>query len=118
MSGDIKVHIVRGTPLGKFRSLIGFIRDRPDMYLGKKSITALHLFVTGILCWENCVGSGKPVEDDLFSLQLHVVRKLRRKNGATPAALLALQKAKGDEEAGFDLWYKWWDSYLKEETKK
>lgn len=100
-----------------FRHLLCAIQRVPHMYIGKKSVSDLHLFMCGVMVADGMARGevlGGVVYEDFGKFQMHAMKKARRKHHNIPAFVVALEKAKGDEEAGFDLWFSWYESYLKE----
>lgn len=98
--------------------LIESFRKRPGMYMGKKSINLLQIFLCGVECAEGShnVAEGKNIFK-LFRAKdhhwMHFEGWIASKYGNRPTKSfgLALEKSEGDEAAAFDLWFKWFDEF-------
>lgn len=104
--------------------LLKEFRKRPCMYMGKRSVSLLGVFLTGIQVVENMYVDD--ASDRIFKLfrtlgknksggntWIHFETWLAEKYGKddTKSFALALEKANNNEENAFDLWFKWYDEF-------
>jgi hypothetical protein len=98
-------------------ALLAAIRLRPGMFLGHKTILGLHLLLCGIwfaedfhgLPAEACIGGFDSAAFERWVEERHNLRRLSL-NSYSLATHLA-----GTEEAGFDLWFGWYDEFARTE---
>ncbi len=94
-------------------TLLETIRLRPALYLGHKTIHGLSLFLSGIAFAEDF--HGLPAEAfigglDFVGFEEWVESRYNPRQLTHNSFSLAAYLAEG-EEAGFDLWFKWYDEF-------
>ncbi len=89
------------------------IRDKPGMYIGARSITRLELTLIGFRFAEELYGipeNQKLGGFDFNAFENDVARKYNPERLSVLSYYLA-REAAGNEEAGFLLWFQWYDEF-------
>ena len=95
-------------------SLLEWVRHRPAMYIGQKSIYGLNMMLGGI---EFAESIHKIAPDKRFSgfdftrLEARIDQRYNIERGSFRSFSLAAFIA-GSDVDGFDLWYQWYDEFL------
>jgi hypothetical protein len=94
-------------------TLFAAIRLRPGMFLGRKTIRGLHLFLSGIRFAEDF--HGLPAEArisgfDSAGFERWVESKYNACRLSLNSCALAAHLA-GADDFGFDLWFRWYDEF-------
>ncbi|MEM8557466.1 MAG: hypothetical protein AAGG50_06535 [Bacteroidota bacterium] len=102
---------------GTFAELVELVRERPGMFVGKKSLYGLACFVGGA----RHVESAHSTEPEAWKFnrpdQFERWVELRGKPQPISSFDFALAQADSDD-AAFDLWFAWWDEFQRERNGK
>lgn len=98
-------------PMDRMTDMLKVLRIRPEMYLGEKSLKALHHFVDGMILV--CQLNHLPWLDFDFDEFDDWVRtnKAKHKRSMSRSFKTAQIQARTDT-TGFDLWFSWYDEFM------
>ncbi len=94
-------------------TLLASVRQRPAMWLSRKSIRGLHLFLDGIRfaeAFHALAESARFGGFDVPGFERWVAGRYNPRRLAHNSYSLAAELA-GSEEGGFDLWFGWYDEF-------
>lgn len=80
-----------------------FLRERPHVYIGKKSLYGLQCFISGLRC-----GGQNEFKVDFFDFDRWFLKRNRKRESSFVAATT---QAGGDDEKAFDVWFGWFAEY-------
>ena len=91
------------------------LRTVPGMYLGKKSISRLYVFITGYVYAQ--FEFNDRYQTSFFDEFTSFVRKNHNNSGSKSWITLILEAASGDEEKAVDIFYELLDEFLIEQNQ-
>jgi len=103
-----------------WHSLLFVTRERPDLYLGSKTLKGLHYYIDGVFFAEHMYDiprCKKMIDFDWARFEPWVQKEKNKKLGYYRSFGIAAKKTKSDEEA-FDLWFSWYDEFNLTEGKE
>lgn len=102
---------------GKIYEMLELIRDRPEMWLTSKSISALQNFLNGYLMNKGFTNDiYHPGEPSIDNFKYWVLRKEPDVFGVgNPYSRVLLKKSDGNEVMAFDLFFEFLDEFKREQ---
>ena len=98
-------------------TLLSKIRERPGMFLGRPTISGLHLFLNGISFAEDYYSLKDRITGfDWDRFEQWIEHRFNPRKLSLGSFGLARENA-NDEESGFDLWFAWYDEFRSLETE-
>lgn len=101
----------------KIHDMLEYVRLRPNMWINKKSITSLEIFITGYMVlgewgfedWGKIYNEGE-VDLNEFRFWIHGIPNIPLSQGPSFSQYL-LDQSSGDEELAFDLFFDLLDKF-------
>ena len=102
--------------LKNFYELLDAIRERPALYIGKKSITVFYGYFYGFLEGAKLF-TNKENATELTNFNNWVALRLGYFEGTSGWRRMLLESENNDEEKAFDKFFVFWDEYKKRQAK-